>query len=215
MRRPAARGRALAGGTLAALLAGGLAVPWSVAGAQGEPDADDEPGGTPTTAPASGPVAGRGSDRPPGRPRVVDVPPRVVDLSVRVARTDDSELSVETPDARAVTLASDVLFDTDRSDLGAEARARVDAIADDLLELGGPRTITIEGHTDDVGSPEHNQGLSERRAFAVNARLAAQLNDDSFTVEYAGYGESRPVASNGTEEGRALNRRVVVSYPTD
>jgi outer membrane protein OmpA-like peptidoglycan-associated protein len=174
--------------------------------------------GPATTRPAAGaqgPVAAPGSDQPPGRPRVVDLTPRVVDLSVRVASTDDAQLSIETPEARSVTLASDVLFETDRSDLDADARARVDAIADELTELGGPRTITIEGHTDDVGTPEDNQGLSERRAFAVASRLEAQLNDDAFTIEHTGYGETRPVASNGNEEGRALNRRVVIAYPTD
>lgn len=150
--------------------------------------------------------------------RVVTWEPRVVDLSIRVAATDDSELSVETPEQRTLTLASDVLFDFDRSDLNADARARIDALAEELNELGG-RAVTIEGHTDDEGDPAYNQRLSEMRAEAVRTRLSIQL-EDGFTLEAAGYGETRPVAPNANEdgsdnpEGRALNRRVVITYPT-
>jgi outer membrane protein OmpA-like peptidoglycan-associated protein len=166
-------------------------------------------------------AAGVASPSPAGaqaEPRVVTWEPRVVDLSVRVAATDDSELSVETPERRTVTLASDVLFDFDRSDLNAEARRRIDELADELNELDG-RAVSIEGHTDDQGTPEYNQGLSENRAEAVRARLAIQL-DEGFTLEAVGYGETRPVAPNRKADGsddpeaRARNRRVVISYPT-
>jgi outer membrane protein OmpA-like peptidoglycan-associated protein len=167
-------------------------------------------------APVSAGAAGSQED---GDARVVTWEPRVVDLSIRVAATDDTELSVETPEERTLTLASDVLFDFDRSDLNAEARRRIDALAEELGELGG-RTVTIEGHTDDQGDPAYNQRLSEARAEAVRARLAVELGD-GFTLEAAGYGETRPVAPNQKEDGsddpeaRARNRRVVISYPTD
>lgn len=163
------------------------------------------------------PTAG-GAQAPAGEPRVVTWEPRVVDLTVRTAATDDSESSVETPEQKTVTLAADVLFEFDRSDLNAEARTRVDELADELADLGA-RTVTIEGHSDDRGTPDYNQALSERRATAVSDRLRTSLGDE-FTLEATGYGETRPVAPNqkadGSDdpEGRARNRRVVVSFPT-
>lgn len=163
--------------------------------------------------------AAAGAQEPAGEPRVVTWEPRVVDLTVRTAATDDSESSEETPEQKTVTLAADVLFDFDRSDLNAEARARVDELARELSDLGA-RTVTIEGHTDDQGTPDYNQSLSERRATAVADRLRTNLGDE-FTLEAAGYGETRPVAPNQKDDGsddpeaQARNRRVVVSFPTD
>lgn len=159
-----------------------------------------------------------GAQQPAGEPRVVTWEPRVVDLTVRTAATDDSESSELTPEQKTVTLAADVLFDVDRSDLNAEARARVDELAQELSDLGA-RTVTIEGHTDDQGTPDYNQALSERRATAVADRLRTHL-DAEFALEATGYGEARPVAPNqagdGSDdpEGQARNRRVVVSFPT-
>jgi OmpA-OmpF porin, OOP family len=160
-------------------------------------------------APAGPAGAQDGED---GRERTAELQFRVVDLGVRSAATDDSEQTTETPDHTTITYASDVLFEFDRSDLNNDARRLIDALADELTELG-PRTVTIHGYTDDVGEPAYNQRLSERRAGAVRNHLAVQL-DDEFRLEAAGYGETRPVAPNDSDEGRARNRRVVISYPT-
>jgi outer membrane protein OmpA-like peptidoglycan-associated protein len=68
----------------------------------------------------------------------------------------------------------------------------------------------IEGHTDSVGPEAYNQQLSERRARAVMDYLHnAGIGDNQFTA--VGFGESRPIASNDTDEGRAANRRVVLT----
>lgn len=72
-----------------------------------------------------------------------------------------------------------------------------------------PTSATIVGHTDSRDSDAHNQTLSERRAEAVEAALADRLPGVEFTVE--GRGETEPIASNSTEEGRALNRRVTIT----
>lgn len=160
----------------------------------------------------TGPAAGAQETDGDGE-RTVELRFRIVDLGVRTAATDDSEQTTRTPDRTTISYAADVLFDFDRSDLNSEARRRIDALADELAELG-PRTVTIEGHTDDQGGRGYNQRLSERRAEAVRARLAIQL-DDEFRLEATGYGETRPVAPNETPEGQARNRRVVISYPTD
>jgi outer membrane protein OmpA-like peptidoglycan-associated protein len=153
-----------------------------------------------------------GGDGEDGRARTAELRFRVVDLGVRSAATDDSEQTTEMPDHTTITYAADVLFDFDRSDLNSDARRLIGELADELTELG-PRTVTIHGHTDDVGEPTYNQRLSERRAEAVRTHLAVRL-DDEFRLEAAGYGEARPVAPNDTDEGRARNRRVVISYPT-
>jgi outer membrane protein OmpA-like peptidoglycan-associated protein len=67
--------------------------------------------------------------------------------------------------------------------------------------------LEIEGHTDSVGSDAANQSLSERRAETVRAYLVQQ-GVPTGSVTAAGFGKSRPVASNDTAEGRHLNRRV-------
>lgn len=168
--------------------------------------------GTAGAAPAGPAPAGPAQDEPAGRERSVDLVPRVVDLAHRSAALDDSEQTTVTRRRTTVVFASDVFFDTDRSDLTGDARRQIDLLADELVELGG-RTVTIEGHTDDQGEPGYNQRLSERRAEAVRAHLAVQL-DDTFALEASGYGETRPIAPNDTDDGRARNRRVVISYPT-
>ena len=69
-------------------------------------------------------------------------------------------------------------------------------------------TLAIEGHTDSIGTAAANQALSERRAEAVRARLAAEHGVDSRAWKAVGYGASRPREPNATIEGRARNRRV-------
>ncbi len=70
--------------------------------------------------------------------------------------------------------------------------------------------ILLVGHTDSTGSEEYNLGLSQRRAQSVASYLGSQnVSSARFTVE--GYGQTKPVASNDTAEGRAQNRRVEVA----
>ncbi|MGB9742945.1 MAG: OmpA family protein [candidate division WOR-3 bacterium] len=68
--------------------------------------------------------------------------------------------------------------------------------------------VEIQGHTDNIGSEEYNQRLSEQRAWAVVNYLVQQMGVDASRLIARGYGESMPKASNDTPEGRALNRRV-------
>jgi OOP family OmpA-OmpF porin len=67
--------------------------------------------------------------------------------------------------------------------------------------------VEVQGFTDSIGTEEYNQGLSERRADAVRNYLVERGVDPKI-ISSKGYGESNPVASNDTKEGRALNRRV-------
>jgi outer membrane protein OmpA-like peptidoglycan-associated protein len=151
-----------------------------------------------------------------GDNRVRDLEFRVRDLSYRSNALDNSERVETTPDKTSVALSADVLFDYNKADLTSAANGKLDALADQLDELG-PRRVTVAGHTDSDGDDAANQDLSERRAEAVRSALASRL-DDGFTFEVQGYGETKPVAPNQTPDGadnpagRALNRRVEVAF---
>ena len=108
-----------------------------------------------------------------------------------------------------ITFNSGLLFDVDKSDLREQSKQN-------LAELGRvlnkyPDTnVLIEGHTDSTGTEEYNKGLSRDRAESVGAYLSQiPVQTSRFTV--MGYGETQPVATNDTEEGRQLNRRVDIA----
>lgn len=111
------------------------------------------------------------------------------------------------PVAEAVRVELDVKFDFDRAEVKPGSYDDIRNLADFMKEYGQTSTV-VEGHTDSVGTDAYNQRLSERRANAVRDVLVNQHGLDSGRIEAVGYGESRPVADNATEEGRAINRRV-------
>ncbi|MFA5515904.1 MAG: OmpA family protein [Desulfuromonadales bacterium] len=112
-------------------------------------------------------------------------------------------------DLLAVTFRSDVLFATDSAVLRAGSFGEISRVAKVLQQY--PQTsIRIAGFTDSTGSESYNQQLSERRAEAVKNALAAQGVAASRMIA-TGFGEGQPVASNATEAGRQLNRRVTIS----
>ena len=119
---------------------------------------------------------------------------------------------VPVPVTESVTLSSDVLFDFDRAVLKPEGKAVVGALARDWRSRGNERQLSrieLIGHTDSAGSEQYNQGLSERRARAVEAELVS-MGVDPALITVSGRGESEPIASNETAEGRAKNRRVEI-----
>lgn len=99
-----------------------------------------------------------------------------------------------------------VNFDFDKSNIRPDAAVILDE-AVRMLGTRGGSAVAVEGHTDWIGTDAYNQGLSERRANAVMNYLVDHGVDAS-RLSTTGYGESRPIASNQTREGRALNRRV-------
>ena len=107
-----------------------------------------------------------------------------------------------------VVNVSDVLFDFDSANLKPGAREKIARVAG-ILKSHADLKIQVEGHTDSVGSDGYNLRLSERRAESVRAGMLQQgVNRD--VVGTAGFGESKPVATNGTAEGRQQNRRVEI-----
>ncbi|HVM14274.1 MAG TPA: OmpA family protein [Egibacteraceae bacterium] len=137
-----------------------------------------------------------------------------------LAGDQNALIAEEGGDTVKFDLAADVFFDFDRHDLRPEASEFLETVAARIAQ-DSPPAVRIEGHTDSVGDPGFNQGLSERRAEAVRAYLVdAGLDDVAFAVE--GFGETRPIAPNEAEDadgnlvdnpdGRQRNRRVEITY---
>ena len=97
-------------------------------------------------------------------------------------------------------------FDFDKATIQSDTQSLLDDIAKMLEDFPNWR-LQIVGHTDATGDPAHNEGLSRERAAAVKAALVDR-GIEAARLESEGAGESKPVASNDTPEGRALNRRV-------
>ncbi|QQR81771.1 MAG: OmpA family protein [Deltaproteobacteria bacterium] len=106
---------------------------------------------------------------------------------------------------RIVTLQP-IYFETNRSDIKEESLSVVQAVASILKNDRSIHHLVVEGHTDDRSSDKYNLTLSQKRADEVKRQLIVRGVDAS-RLSSRGYGESQPVASNDTEEGRAQNRR--------
>lgn len=101
-----------------------------------------------------------------------------------------------------------VFFDTDSYELLSESLVELQKLYE-LLRVNPTLEISVEGHTDNVGEESYNQVLSENRAKAVTIFLE-QKGIVSKRIAFKGFGESRPVESNDTHEGRARNRRTEI-----
>ena len=106
-----------------------------------------------------------------------------------------------------ITLSGSVLFETNKAKLLPIAESSLVKVANAIKTMGEEKEIVIEGHTDDRGALDMNKQLSQERAESVLAFLAGQGVDRS-RMKAEGKGESDPVASNDSPEGRANNRRV-------
>lgn len=115
---------------------------------------------------------------------------------------------VENERGLVITLSSGVIFATGKSEVLPAAAQRLNAVAA-FLKTSPERTITVEGHTDNVGSDNFNMALSQARADAVRIYLIGQgVMADK--IRAVGMGETQPIATNGTNEGRTTNRRVEI-----
>ncbi|WP_232462417.1 OmpA family protein [Bordetella genomosp. 9] len=114
----------------------------------------------------------------------------------------------ETDEGWELGLSDKVLFDFDASTVKPEGRANVERLTRNLLRVGIDR-MRLDGHTDNVGQAQYNDQLSLRRARAV-ADVVAAAGMPAANVQVRGLGAARPVADNGTAEGRAENRRVAI-----
>jgi len=115
---------------------------------------------------------------------------------------------VQQPKNKTITINLNVEFEFDKATVLSIYSEQLSTVAKAMQEQGDIELV-LEGHTDSVGSESYNNDLSARRAAAVKRKLSADYSISASRISTIGYGESRPIASNETAEGRALNRRVV------
>ena len=129
----------------------------------------------------------------PAQPKVVSAPPKPKPVAAP-------------PRPKRIIVFQKPGFGFDSVELTPEARAVLDEQVVGL-EKDSKLKLVITGHTDSIGAEEYNQGLSERRAEAAKEYLVSK-GVASGRLKALGYGETRPIATNATREGRAQNRRV-------
>jgi len=120
----------------------------------------------------------------------------------------ETEVAAPEPTIVPVSRTMQADFATGSAIPTADGEAEISALIAELSQFQGIDSIAIGGHADSRGSEASNQKLSEDRANTVRERLAAAF--PGATITATGYGESDPIASNDTAEGRAQNRRVEV-----
>lgn len=163
---------------------------------------------------------GAAKPAPAPAPVVAAPPPEPVD-SDGDGVTDDKDKCPNTPrglevDAdgceyhlnKSEEIRVDIKFATNKSDIPDEYVSEVERVAKFLRRYAGVKA-EIAGHTDSTASDAYNQKLSQRRADAVKSMLVTRFGIDAGRLDAVGYGESKPIASNDTVDGRAQNRRVV------
>jgi len=126
----------------------------------------------------------------------------------KLARIPGTSVERVEPDTLLLRFDSDILFGTDSANLGPAASGTVEEVADVLAEYN-KTAVVVQGHTDSTGPEAHNQDLSQRRATTV-ADAIIRHGVSSSRVVATGYGETMPVASNTSDRGRSLNRRVAI-----
>jgi outer membrane protein OmpA-like peptidoglycan-associated protein len=127
-------------------------------------------------------------------------------LRIQLSRQLNAVLQTRDSARGLIVNMADVLFATAQSTLKPGAREKLSKVAGILLAYPG-LNIEVDGHTDNVGSEEYNQTLSDQRAESVRSYLVAQgVLTGSVTAK--GFGKTQPVGTNDTAEGRQINRRV-------
>ena len=125
---------------------------------------------------------------------------------------DDASTSFDIPLTALVTGANlelhDILFDTNQAFLRAESYAELDRLIR-LMNENADLKISLQAHTDNVGSQASNMKLSDRRAASV-VQYLLENGIDGKRMKSKGFGASKPIAPNDTEEGRQKNRRVEI-----
>lgn len=166
----------------------------------------DTPAPTPAPAPAPEPVDpdSDGDGVPDSRDKCPDTPRRY--------KVDPDGCPVELTET--VTTDMKIIFDFDSAVVKDEYMDEVRRVAEFMNQYLNTR-VTIEGHTDSLGSDAYNKALSQRRADAVRDALVQRFDIEPERVRAVGYGEEKPVADNSTDNGRTANRRVVAEISTD
>jgi len=115
---------------------------------------------------------------------------------------------------RVITIQDEVLFDHDKYDISYAANHVLDSLSNIIRDYENV-VINIDGHTDTDGTDEYNIELSNNRSAAVRSALMHKNRDEKIKYISKGHSYNQPVASNDTEEGKAKNRRVVITITKD
>jgi outer membrane protein OmpA-like peptidoglycan-associated protein len=111
------------------------------------------------------------------------------------------------PEHTTWVMASDYLFDFNKAVIKKQYYSQLDKIAEQIKSDPSMR-VEVQGHTDSIGSEKYNMALSKKRANAVRNYLIKKDGIAAKRLTAVGFGKTKPIASNATEEGRAKNRRV-------
>ncbi|MCX8124529.1 MAG: OmpA family protein [Spirochaetes bacterium] len=117
-------------------------------------------------------------------------------------------VSVDSDSRGMIIRFSDILFEFDKYTLNADARKVLEKLVGIIKAKYPNNEIIVEGHTDNIGTDEYNQNLSEKRAQTVAGYLKNKLGHDK--ISYRGLGKKNPIADNSSQEGRQKNRRVEI-----
>jgi len=112
------------------------------------------------------------------------------------------------PQTRTITVRLNVEFEFDKAVVRSMYGDEIQGVAN-AMKAHEDIDLVLEGHTDSIGTDAYNQDLSERRVAAVKAKIVQDYGINASRISTVGYGESRPIADNSTDEGRARNRRVI------
>jgi outer membrane protein OmpA-like peptidoglycan-associated protein len=137
--------------------------------------------------------------------------PEIIDL---INISDDTETQTgrtEEGEEISIILSSDVLFDTNSSELSSEAQEILEQVAQEIDDANAS-TISIDGYADNTGNDSINIPLSKERADSVESALGDLITRAGVSFDAEGHGSADPIASNDTEEGRERNRRVTVTF---
>ncbi|WP_366180290.1 OmpA family protein [Actinomyces timonensis] len=203
----------------AAALAGALALGGAASAATPTPRADDSARNSPmaSTLPSltqAAPPETASTVTHIAAPVLDPVSP-VLDIIAPVASSDGAVSTSRVGNTTTATLSNDVTFDVDSATLTTRATQVLDSIVTGWAGKA-PAEVTVVGHTDSVADEAHNQALSEQRAQAVADYLTSK--SPGLKVKASGKGETEPAASETkedgsvSEEGRAANRRVVLTW---
>ncbi|MBC7622845.1 MAG: OmpA family protein [Aeromicrobium sp.] len=170
--------------------------------------------GTPVRDASGACVQTSGIDHPDCMPKKVEppkpAPPAPTPKPVEVPKPVEAPKPAPQPVKVAITIQAEALFDFDKSVLKPDGKKSIDEAIAKMKQVDVEMVIAT-GHTDSVGTDAYNQKLSERRATTVKEYMVSQ-GISAAKITMLGKGETQPVATNKTSEGRAKNRRVDIEF---
>jgi len=136
-----------------------------------------------------------------------------IDAEKRAADAQDqlAALAMVKEESRGlvITLSGSVVFASNQTSILPAAQSRLNQVSEAIMSTDKHRNLTVEGHTDSIGSDAYNMQLSQRRADSVRSYLISR-GYSADMIEARGIGEVRPIADNSSAEGRSNNRRVEI-----